>query len=117
MIFEWLSPPPRKRAPADPFDVAEDVPSPVGGLSTLSGTPPGAVMRCVPLTEAPSGISIRRSCEPEPTVMSTLSRVKLWLVLPNSAPVSDQLVDSVIGVELPLVAASWKLVPPPVVMA
>src|SRR5439155_20104934 len=102
----WLSPMPANRPPPEPFEVAEDTPSPTGGLRTLSGTSPGPVSRCVPLTPGPLEMSIRRVCVPEPEVRATLSRTKLCTGLPVGGPV-DQLVESPIGAP-PDNVASWK---------
>ena len=55
----------------EPLEVAEETPSPVGGETMFSGTPPGASSCWTPAT--PPVMSIRSDCDPEAASISMAS--------------------------------------------
>src|SRR5262249_13969626 len=96
----------------EPVEVAEETPSPTGGETTPSGTPPGAVRNCLPCevsTVEPVMLIARVSVQswlPEhiSAPRSTPSGPGLWTT-PEPSPVVLRLTT------LPSASLSWKLEP------
>jgi hypothetical protein len=63
------------KPPPEPLEVAAEVPSPSCGTIVVSGTPPGPVICCVPVT--PLVMSIFSASVPEKALMSDTG-VKPW---------------------------------------